>query len=160
MKFYNKRGVSPLIATVLLIAFSVALGAVVMTWGKNIEFSDLDDKCSQVKFELKPVNNNGVCYKTDGSLRYINFLLENSGKQDISGLTINVVGEKKVMIFDIDSVTIKKDTLFEKKDQELTYDFNQYGKIIKVQFTPKIKLENSIDICLKESIEEQNIGIC
>ena len=31
----NKRGISPLIATVLLIAFAVALGAVVMTWGKS-----------------------------------------------------------------------------------------------------------------------------
>lgn len=31
----DKRGISPLIATVLLIAFSVALGAVVMSWGET-----------------------------------------------------------------------------------------------------------------------------
>ena len=30
----NKKGVSPLIATILLIAFAVALGAVVMSWGR------------------------------------------------------------------------------------------------------------------------------
>ena len=36
MKFINsKKGVSPLIATVLLIAFAVALGAVVMNWGRG-----------------------------------------------------------------------------------------------------------------------------
>ena len=31
----NKKGVSPLIATVLLIAFAVALGAIVMNWGRG-----------------------------------------------------------------------------------------------------------------------------
>lgn len=31
----NKKGVSPLIATVLLIAFAVALGAIVMNWGRS-----------------------------------------------------------------------------------------------------------------------------
>lgn len=33
--FKSKRGISPLIATVLLIAFAVALGAVVMSWGRG-----------------------------------------------------------------------------------------------------------------------------
>ena len=33
MRFLNKRGISPLIATVLLIGFTVALAAVVITWG-------------------------------------------------------------------------------------------------------------------------------
>jgi len=34
-KMINKRAVSPLIATVLLIAFAVALGAIVMNWGRG-----------------------------------------------------------------------------------------------------------------------------
>lgn len=32
---FNKKGVSPLIATVLLIAFAVSIGAVIMNWGKS-----------------------------------------------------------------------------------------------------------------------------
>ncbi|MEK6937207.1 MAG: archaellin/type IV pilin N-terminal domain-containing protein [Nanoarchaeota archaeon] len=40
MRFLNKKGISPLIATVLLIGFTVALAGVVITWGggfiKNI----------------------------------------------------------------------------------------------------------------------------
>jgi flagellin-like protein len=35
MKKLNKKAVSPLIATVLLIAFAVALGALVMNWGRE-----------------------------------------------------------------------------------------------------------------------------
>ncbi|MEK6937206.1 MAG: archaellin/type IV pilin N-terminal domain-containing protein [Nanoarchaeota archaeon] len=33
MRFLNKKGISPLIATVLLIGFTVALAGVVITWG-------------------------------------------------------------------------------------------------------------------------------
>ena len=36
MKMMNKKGISPLIATVLLIGFAVALAAVVMTWGLGL----------------------------------------------------------------------------------------------------------------------------
>ena len=36
-KKVGKRGISPLIATVLLVAFAVALGAVVMNWAKGVE---------------------------------------------------------------------------------------------------------------------------
>ncbi len=35
MRFLNKKGISPLIATVLLIGFTVALAAVVITWGSG-----------------------------------------------------------------------------------------------------------------------------
>lgn len=34
---HSKRGMSPLIATVLLIAFAVALGVMVMNWGKSAQ---------------------------------------------------------------------------------------------------------------------------
>ena len=35
MRFLNKKGISPLIATVLLIGFTVALAGIVITWGSN-----------------------------------------------------------------------------------------------------------------------------
>ena len=35
MRYLNKRGISPLIATILLIGFTVALAAVVITWGSG-----------------------------------------------------------------------------------------------------------------------------
>ncbi len=31
----NKRGISPLVATLLLVAFSLLIGAITMTWGKS-----------------------------------------------------------------------------------------------------------------------------
>jgi len=42
----NKQGVSPLIATVLIIGFTIALAAVVMIWGETFlnEIDTLEDR--------------------------------------------------------------------------------------------------------------------
>ena len=54
--FLQKKGVSPLIATVLLISFAVALGAVVMNWGRNIDIIKPDDKCAGVEIKVRKTN--------------------------------------------------------------------------------------------------------
>ena len=65
-KITNKKGISPLIATVLLIGFTVALAAVLMTWGLDYirgttdKVGDQTDQyllCSDLAFEIA----NGLC---------------------------------------------------------------------------------------------------
>lgn len=34
--FKSKKAISPLVATIILLAFAVALGSVVMSWGKGL----------------------------------------------------------------------------------------------------------------------------
>lgn len=160
MKTKNKKGVSPLIATVLLIAFAVALGAVVMNWGRNIEFSKPIDKCVGVEIKVREVNNYNVCYSILGDNAFINFVIDNTGKQDLSGLSLWVAGEKGTKLFEIDDVFIKKGTLFDKKDKELVYELNKYGAIKHVQFIPKMKIDETLDMCLKNSIKADKVGIC
>ena len=38
----NKKGISPLIATVLILGFTVALAAIIMTWGTDFTKKILD----------------------------------------------------------------------------------------------------------------------
>lgn len=57
--FSGKKGVSPIIATVLLIAFAVSLGAVVMNWGKTI--SEKEEVSDSLKWYLGS-NIENVCY--------------------------------------------------------------------------------------------------
>lgn len=160
MKIKNKKAVSPLIATVLLISFAVALGAVVMNWGRNIEISKPGDKCAGVEIKVREINNYNVCYSGFGSDAYINFIIDNIGKQDLYGLSLWVVGEKGTKLFEIDDILIKKGSLFDKKDKELIYDFDKYGQIKHIQFIPKIKIDETIDICPKNSIKADKVGIC
>ncbi|MBI2128673.1 hypothetical protein HYU07_00390 [Candidatus Woesearchaeota archaeon] len=49
----NKRALSPLIATVLLIAFAIALGAIVMSLGKNY--------IQSISTDLQPTQAAEIC---------------------------------------------------------------------------------------------------
>src|SRR3989344_8940696 len=141
--FFQKKGVSPLIATVLLISFAVALGAVVMNWGRNIDISKPDDKCTGVEIKSRKTDYE-VCFLGSGSDAYINFILDNTGSVDIDGLSIWIAGTKGTKLYDFDSIQIKKGDLLDIKDKSITYDFNTYGNIKNVQFIPKVRVENLI----------------
>ena len=160
MKSINKKGVSPLIATVLLIAFAVALGAVVMNWGRNIEFSQSEDKCAGVEIKVRETKDYAVCYSGTGNNIYLNFIIDNIGRQDLYGLSIWVVGSKGTRLFELKDILIKKGALFDKKDNELTYELDTYGEIKHLQFIPKIKIDGTIDICPKNSIRADKISRC
>ena len=157
----SKTGVSPLIATILLIAFAVALGSVVMNWGLNLNLGKPTDKCSNVAIKTREISSADVCYGGFGQNGYINFIIDNVGNTDVSGLAILIVGSKgKSRLFDLDNIMIKKGSLFDKKDKEVSYDFSQFGSINGVQFIPKIKLEQSTEICSRNSVTVDKIGIC
>lgn len=93
----NQKGISPLIATVLLIGFTVALAALVMTWGSGFikkittetsENTDLALKCANLDFEITNVNcGNGKVSVTNGArvpIKAIKFRLTTD-----SGVTVH-----------------------------------------------------------------------
>ncbi|MBI1935133.1 hypothetical protein HYS31_01725 [Candidatus Woesearchaeota archaeon] len=156
---YSKNGVSPLIATILLISFAVALGSVVMNWGLNLNLGK-EDSCTGVEIKIRSLGADEACYGGFGANGYVNFILDNTGSTDITGLAIWVIGEKGTRLFDLDKLIIKKGSLFEKDDKEVSYDFNTYGSVKQVQFIPKIAAKDSTDICPKNAVKAEKIGIC
>ena len=158
--FSSKKGVSPLIATVLLIAFAVALGSVVMNWGLNLNLGKSADKCRNVEIKIRNIGVAEVCYGSFGSNGFINFIIDNTGSTEISGLAIWIIGDKGTWLSDLDNITIKKGALFEKKDKDVSYDFSKFGNINQVQFIPKIKSEQTVEICPKNSIKAEKLGFC
>jgi flagellin-like protein len=96
----KKRGVSPLIATVLLIAFAVALGAVVMNWGRTYveetatyakSKSETEVKCSmdvRIK-EVKVGQTIKVCYNDTGG--FVDFVISNYGRKAVEKLIVHVL---------------------------------------------------------------------
>ena len=157
--FSSKKGVSPLIATILLIAFAVALGSVVMNWGLNLNLGKSSDKCGSVEIKIRNIDGAEICYGGFGANGYINFIIDNVGEADINGLAVWITGDKGTKLFDLNDITIKKGALFERKGKDVTYDLTAYGSIKNVQFIPKIKSDTS-EPCLKNAIKVEKIGIC
>ncbi len=156
----NKKGVSPLIATILLIAFAVALGAVVMSWGKNVESSSSEllsiEKCANVNLKVEKVNNiPQVFYGGTGSDGFVKFTIANTGSYDVDQLIVWVIGEKDTNIMELKQSSIKIGYPLIK---EIKHDFNKYGSIKKLKFVPKIKIDDSHVTCAKNAIEEEKIS--
>jgi flagellin-like protein len=86
-QFLSKRGISPLIATVLLIAFAVSIGTMIMNWGKDAIATAGD--CKDVKLELQTINDKPLlCY--DAINGQINVMLKNTGTVDIDSLKLQI----------------------------------------------------------------------
>lgn len=158
--FRHKKGVSPLIATILLIAFAVALGSVVMNWGLNLDLGKSTDKCRNVEIKIRNIDVAQVCFGGFGENGYINFIIDNVGSSDVVGLAIWVVGDKGTSLFDLDNILLEKGSLYDKKDKEVSYDFTKFGNIKQMQFIPKIKTDQATEICPKNAVKAEKIGIC
>lgn len=156
----KKRAVSPLIATVLLISFAVALGSVVLNWGRNLDISS-EDICSEVEIQIKSLGNSDVCYKKDGDRTYLNFVIENEGNIKVEGLGIWVVGQKGTKILDFDQLTIQPKGVLDVNDDTVSYNADTFGDLKSVQFLPKVKNEDDvIDICPSNAIKIDKIRFC
>jgi flagellin-like protein len=80
---HNKKAMSPLIATILLIAFAVALGTMIISWSSNLGEASGPD-CSKIMMILNP----SICYADN----MIKLGIRNTGA-DVEALTMKVVDD-------------------------------------------------------------------
>jgi len=160
MPMRNKKAVSPLIATILLISFAVALGSVVLNWGRNLEVPDKNDECGSVSLKLRNLGSNEVCFIQADNKAFLNFVLENEGSSVISGLGVWIVGQKGTRLMEMDSFSIPPASRLDINDQSVAYDIGTYGQIKQIQFIPKVRKNEAIDICPNSAIKATIIGPC
>ena len=96
----NKKGVSPLIATVLLIAFAVALGAIVMSWGRSyivqtqntVQKKGSTDLTCSSDVSLEAVKSpDGLSFQVCTSGNSVTYTIMNSGQKKIVGFKAQVI---------------------------------------------------------------------
>jgi hypothetical protein len=157
-KFFTfKGGVSPIVATVLLISFAVALGSVILQWLVTFDFQD---KCRNVQLSLAQSDNAGLCHGGLAQNGYLNFAVKNSGARDIHGIEILLVGETGSKLIDIDDALIARGSLYEKYDKSAAYDYSTYGKIRNAVIIPKIEGDGSREVCPKNAVTADEISPC
>ncbi len=140
----KKRGISPLISTILIIGFTIVLAAFVIQWGlgsfqKYKESSDFESRvalaCSDVNFKI---NEACILFNTT------NIVLENLGSGKIKGFLYRVKSDKGV------SVTDSQNGLNEYSQKTILdagFDALNLGTPKEIEIFPKILLDKKEVIC-------------
>ena len=148
----SKRGISPLIATVLLIAFAVSIGTMIMNWGKDV-IANVGD-CNDVKLDVQTINGKPLfCYDTLNNK--INVMVKNTGSVDVKELHLSVTAadfshEEKI----IDESSLKSGAIITKN-----IDFLKSGTF-KVEIVPYIVSGGKEKACLDKSVVSEAIERC
>ena len=131
----SKKGISPLIATVLLIGFTVAVAAVIIIWSRNFVkekaekegvLSEKRLQCENVEIDVQSINKNNR-----------EIVVENKGNEVLDGFILRVVsggvGADKIIqkIEAAKTVTIK------------TSLFEGLGSNAKIDLIPALKPEGT-----------------
>jgi flagellin-like protein len=138
-KMKNKRGLSPLVATVLLIAIVIVIALLIWFWYRDViekkqEKEELSAQlicAQQIEFEIR---NPGCVLNTDPPS--VVFEVENTGTRRIEKFNIvardpndNLLGSREI------SVTVNPP---ETSDLSIDIDSLTQGQIVKVEVTPII----------------------
>jgi flagellin-like protein len=166
MKRFNKKGVSPLIATVLLIAFAVALGAVVMNWGRAYvedtatfaqQKSDTEIKCSNdARMEFLMINNvRKICYNSS-SPAHLDFILQNSGTAQITAINATIITDDTTVANTVQttnySINLSRSGVF--KSQFNVTASSSNVNVLTVRLVPVIKVQGKDVSCPKNELVE------
>lgn len=159
----SKQGISPLIATVLLVAFSVGLGAIVMSWGEQYVEQKADfvqgvkeavTACDEATFTILQLGETQqICYKEST----IETTLDNGPEVDIYDFSARIISAGGTYTAE----TTIKDTL---KKLHAAKIIIPYPKVIgppkQVKIVPKIKSGNDIILCKNKNVVAENIQAC
>ena len=158
----GKKGVSPLVATVLLILFSVLLGVAVMSWGevyieKNANFvsSATEERsgCDLIKFNIiKLKSEEQLCVRNN----VIEGFIENGPDAEIYDLHARVLGTQDISI--IESALPRP--LPKAYAIKLAFGIKPIGIVKQVKFVPKIKIGNKIIYCTDNAQMYEDIRFC
>tara|TARA_Y100000034_G_scaffold35645_1_gene43728 strand:- start:7363 stop:7815 length:453 start_codon:yes stop_codon:yes gene_type:complete len=131
--FKHKKGVSPLVATIFLMALAVGVGAVIMQFSEDLVGTETVAACSE-DFTLVITK---VCMRTASTFE---FTAENTGDYDMAGLRIEVQGMGG-------QGTIREYPEIIAENGKMKKKINFPVKLQAVQFVPLVKQNEEIHRC-------------
>ena len=151
----DKKGISPLIATVLIIGFTVALAAVILIWGQgftksmqqNVESSSALVCANEVAFSV-----DSVCQCANNSMM---MLITNDGEQTIDNLTVTIFKTA------VNAWSVQLDDPISSYAVE-TYSFPAVADVKKLEVRPTVKVDGEVIVCRNniERYEKPVIPYC
>lgn len=138
----NKRGISPIISTVLLICMVVLIAVVILAWSGTFtrgllkhadETSEKMTACeSQTNLDIR-----SACTRDDT----ITVMVESLGSKKVTGLIIRVLGTSGGYQKDVETeMNVADLKRFDIEKQDV-------GTISKIEILPKVDIQGKIEIC-------------
>jgi len=127
---FNKKGASPLIASVLLIGFAIMTAIIVITYSNqqtlNIQKSteNIISSSVPINFEIKEV--------TSIDLQRIKLLIQSNSQTPINSFIIRLYGDKGTQSTNINGVNPLETSFI-----ETTYNYNLVGNLNKIELIPQ-----------------------
>ncbi|MFW5866033.1 MAG: archaellin/type IV pilin N-terminal domain-containing protein [Nanoarchaeota archaeon] len=136
----NKKGMSPLIATVLLIAFAVALGAMIMNWSAGIEEGAHGEENGDTSY------CEGVTLASDGSICYgdntIQFDVKNVGSERIGAVKLHIASDATEY-----NIEVKDSALISGESTSKSVPYAHTGGDVDVNFIPLVSHDGELAGC-------------
>ncbi|MFA5887153.1 MAG: archaellin/type IV pilin N-terminal domain-containing protein [Candidatus Nanoarchaeia archaeon] len=150
----NKRGISPLIATVLLICMVVLIAVVILAWSGTFTRGLLKhaDETSEKMTACESETSLNIKYACAND-NNMTIMVESLGSKPVTGLIIRVLGSSGGYQKDVETeLNIADLKRFDIEKQDV-------GTISKIEILPKVNIQGKIEICgVKDS--ETNIVEC
>lgn len=148
----GKKAISPLIATVLLIAFAVSIGTLIMNIGKDV-LADVGD-CTDVKMEVQTINGRPLfCHDSDNDK--INMMIKNTGGVDIKYIKLGITTAD----FNHEEINVDDSDFKAGKTLTKSIDYSREGSF-KTEIIPVITASGKETVCLDNAIVAETIGPC
>lgn len=156
------KGISPLVATVLLIAFSVALGAVVMSWRE--EFIEQNapfvqgvvharSGCDAATLDLITLSGvEQLCVREN----VVEAMIENGPDVGIYDVHARIVGSDDIAV--VESVLPRP--MPPGYAMKVNFGIKNVGKVRQIKFVPKIKVGDQVVYCASNAKIYENVQMC
>ncbi len=155
MKYLDKQGLTPLMVTLLLISFAVALGVVIMNLGRaQVE---TEAQCPiNIGMKLSAIGGvEQLCY--DQNKKELSFTVENGVNINVEGLIVNLIGAQKAETIELTEAKMGKAGNYMGR---VAYDQTTAGQIRQIKISPKVLLYDNEEICAEKAVVAESVRDC
>lgn len=151
----TKKAITPLMITMLLVSFAVAVGNSVMKFGQA-QVEEGAECALDIKLKLSTIGGKEqLC--SDAATRRVSFTVENGVNTDVQGLLLSIIGTQKAETFELAQAKMTKAGSYV---GTVPYDSSDSGPIRQVKITPKIPRQEGELICAEQAIVREQITAC
>lgn len=150
-----KKAIAPIVATLLLLGFAVAIGVVVMNFGRaQVEVTATCAVSTDLHF-VEKAGKKQLCY--DATKSALSVVLENGQNIKIHSVGLALKGSEGTATQELGDAQMDKGGSYLKN---IPYSKEKSGELWQVSFTPKVFINKEVLSCTEQTISLSTIVDC